>query len=102
VKGYVEKAEMASRNGDYVRAAEWYRAALTLSPADPALRTALEQIDARGSDKLVEAITRQAEMLERFGRWADAAESWKRVVAARPTDREANRRLAEARARAGR
>ncbi len=102
VKEHAEAGERARKNGDFVRAAEAYRAALALSPNDAAIRAALAEVERTGADKLYEALSRQAEMLERFGRWSDAADSWRRVIAVRPADREANRRLAEALGRAGR
>lgn len=98
---HVERAERARANQDYVEATEAYRAALVITPNDAALKAAYDEVHRLSEQRLGEALARQAEMQERLGRWALAAESWKRVVSARPEDPVAPKRLAAALARAG-
>src|SRR5438270_103733 len=66
------------------------------TPNDAELRTTFEMLEQSVESKLADSHARKAAMEERFGRWAAAAESWQRVVAARPDDAEARARLANA------
>jgi curved DNA-binding protein CbpA len=102
LKGLVETAERARRNADYVRAVSTYKEALALTPGDAVLAATLKDVEEEGKAKMCESYSKQAEMFERLGRFSDAADSWKLVVAARPSDAAAQRRLAEALARAAR
>jgi curved DNA-binding protein CbpA len=99
-RGYIERAERARANQDFVEATEAYKAALVLMPNDTALKAAYAEVERLSTERLGETLSRQAEMQERLGRWAEAAECWRRVAAARPTDPETQRRLAKALARA--
>ena len=100
-KQYVEAAVRARSLGDVVSAAEAYKRALTFAPGDPAIVAAYEETQAATADKLAESHMRKALLEEKFGRWAAAAESWQRVMSAKPNDPEVHVRLANALARAG-
>lgn len=100
-KETVAKAEAAWAGGDVEEALRLYEMAAGLMPDDAALRSTIEMVRRQGHAKLAESYARKAALEERFGRWAAAAQSWQKVVDARPDDVEARRRLAEARARAG-
>jgi curved DNA-binding protein CbpA len=100
-KTHVDAAVRAKGAGDFVRAAESYKQALALSPNDPALVAAYEEAKRAANAQLADSIVKQAMLEERYGHWAEAAASWKRVVEARPDDTNARERLAAALARAG-
>jgi tetratricopeptide (TPR) repeat protein len=96
---HVEAAKRARANDDFVGAAQAYNKALTFLPNDASLRASLADVERLAGDRLRETLARQAAIQEDFGRWAEAAESWKRVIALRPNDPEAEQRLARALAR---
>ena len=98
---YAETARRARAAGDVVAAAAAYRSALTFAPGDAALLEAYEETQRAEAEKLVESHTKKALLEERLGRWAAAAESWQRVLIARPDDPEVRRRLADVLARSG-
>ena len=83
-------------------AADAYRNALTFAPNEPALVAAYEETQRAAADKLAESHLQKALLEEKFGRWAAAAVSWQRVMAARPDDPDVHARLANAIAKAGR
>ena len=99
-KQYVEAAQRARAAGDVVAAAEAYRSALTFAPKDPEIIRAYEETQRAAGEKLAESHMRKAQLEERFGRWAAAAESWQRVMSVKPNDPEIHARLANALARA--
>lgn len=97
---YAEAGARARAAGDVVAAAEAYRSALTFAPGDAALNSAFEETQRAATGKLAESHERKALLEEKLGRWEAAAESWQRVMAARPDDPAVHARLAEAMARA--
>jgi curved DNA-binding protein CbpA len=97
---YAEAGARARAAGDVVAAAEAYRSALTFAPGDPALTAAFEETQRAAAGKLAESHERKALLEEKLGRWDAAAESWQRVMAARPDDPAVHARLANAVARA--
>jgi curved DNA-binding protein CbpA len=97
---YAEAGARARAAGDVVAAAEAYRSALTFAPGDPALTAAFEETQRTAAGKLAESHERKALLEEKLGRWEAAAESWQRVMAARPDDPAVHARLAHAVARA--
>jgi curved DNA-binding protein CbpA len=99
-KQHADRAALARGAGDMAGAAEAYRVALTFAPNDPALTAALEDTQRAAADKVADSHVKQALLEERYGHWAEAAESWRRVAQARPDDAQAKERLANAIARA--
>jgi curved DNA-binding protein CbpA len=99
-KQYADAGARARASGDLVAAAEAYRSALTFAPGDPELTAAVAELEKAAGARLAEGHMRKAQIEERFGRWAAAAESWQRVVAARPDDAGAKGHLANALAKA--
>jgi curved DNA-binding protein CbpA len=93
---HAEAGARAKAAGDFVGAAEAYRAALRFAPEDTALKTALAEVQRAASERVAESRRRQAMLEERYGHWAEAAESWRRVIEAKPDDEEARTRLAGA------
>jgi curved DNA-binding protein CbpA len=102
VKQHVDAATRAKAAGDFAMAAGAYRAAMTLSPDDAELKAAHVQAARAAAEKLAESHERQALLEEKYGRWAAAAASWKRVATARPNDEKVRERLANAMSRAAR
>lgn len=99
---HVEAAKRAQAVGDLPGALDAYRKAALAAPTDASIKRAIVDLEAASSERLVDSHAKKAALEERFGRWAEAAASWQKVVEARPTDREAQTRLANALARAGR
>jgi curved DNA-binding protein CbpA len=99
-KEHAHRAALAKAAGDHAAAAEAYRLALSFTPDDVALKVAYEDERRAAEVRLAESHVRQAMLEERYGHWAQAAASWKRVVDARPNDANARARLANALARA--
>jgi curved DNA-binding protein CbpA len=93
---YVANAQTALAAGDPVAAANAFRVALTLSPADTELQKSARETQLRADAILSETYTRQAAYEEKNGQWAEAARSWVRVVKARPNDAPAHERAAAA------
>ena len=89
----VADAERAAAHGDVAGAAGAYRKAAALAPGNPAIRAAHEKASKAADAVAAEALARQAEFEERFGHWAEAARTWRRVVDARPGDALAQERL---------
>lgn len=99
-KEYADAGARARDAGDVTAALEAYRSAVTFAPKDPEIVGAFEELQRTVAAKLAESHARKAEMEERFGRWSAAAESWQRVVSAKPDDLVARSRLANALTRA--
>lgn len=99
---HVETAKRAQALGDLPGALDAYRKAALASPNDPSIKQAIADLESASSQRLVDSHAKKAALEERFGRWAEAAASWQKVVEARPTDAEAQARLANALARATR
>src|SRR5438477_607676 len=91
-----------ARDADRKTLKEAYRAALAISPNDPDIKAAFEETQRASAEKLVDAHRKKAVLEERFGRWAEAADAWQKVLVARPDDLEVRERLAQALARAAR
>lgn len=96
VRQHVDAAERARAAGDFVGAAEAYRAAMALAPNDAALAAAHADATRAATAKLGESYRRQALLEERYGHWAEAARSWARVCEAHPGDPDAKQRHAAA------
>jgi curved DNA-binding protein CbpA len=99
---HAEAGARAKAAGDLVAAAEAYRAALRFAPEDAALKKAYDEVQQGAGERVAESRRRQALLEERYGHWAEAAESWRRVTEVRPADAEARDRLANALARSKR
>jgi curved DNA-binding protein CbpA len=91
-----DAAARARAAGDFVKAAEEYRAALRYVPDDQALKAAHAEVQRLAGERLAESRRRQAQLEERYGHWVEAAESWRRVTELCPGDEEARQRLAGA------
>jgi tetratricopeptide (TPR) repeat protein len=98
---YVENGEAALAAGDAVSAANAFRVALSLAPADPELEHIAKDAQAKANDVLSEAYRRQAAYEEKNGHWVEAARSWTRVCKACPNDAHAHEHAANAIAKAG-
>jgi cytochrome c-type biogenesis protein CcmH/NrfG len=79
-----------------VTAAEAYRTALRYTPEDASLKAAYAEVQRAAGERVAESRRRQAILEERYGHWAEAAASWRRVTEAMPDDEEARQRLASA------
>jgi curved DNA-binding protein CbpA len=101
-KRHADEAARAKAAGDFASAVDHYAKAVMYAPNDPALRAAHAEMQAQAGAKLAESHAKKAALEERFGRWAAAADSWRKVLASAPDDRQARERLANALARAGR
>jgi curved DNA-binding protein CbpA len=99
-KEHVAAAERARAAGDLVACAEAYKTALTFAPGDPILEVAYREVQREASQRLVESHRKKAILEERWGRWAEATASWRRVLEAKPDDEEAAVRYALAAAKA--
>lgn len=99
---HVEAAKRAQAAGDLPGAIDAYRRAALAAPTDASIKQAIADLENAAGERLVDSHAKKAALEERFGRWAAAAESWQKVVEARPADAEARARLANALARAGR
>jgi Flp pilus assembly protein TadD len=91
-----DEGARAAAHGDRAGAAEAYRRAAALTPGDPVLAAAYEDARRAASAVASEAYSRQAEMEEQFGHWAEAARTWRLVTESRPMDARAYERLAGA------
>jgi DnaJ-class molecular chaperone len=98
----VETAKRAQAAGDLPGALDAYRKAALAAPTDASIKQAIAELESTASARLIDSHAKKAALEEKFGRWAEAAASWQKVVEARPTDKEAQTRLANALARAGR
>jgi curved DNA-binding protein CbpA len=96
---HARTAERARAAGDFVAAAQAYRLALLLAPQDQALRTAYAEAERAAAQRLGESHKKKAELEERHGHWAEAADSWKRALTAFPGDAAIEARIAAALAR---
>jgi curved DNA-binding protein CbpA len=98
---YVGLGESALARGDAVAAANAFRIALSLSPADGELERTANETQAKADALLSEAYARQAAYEEKTGQWVEAARSWTRVCKALPNDSDAHEHAANAMVRAG-
>jgi curved DNA-binding protein CbpA len=83
---HVAAAKRAHAAGDFVAAEAAYRTALAVNPNDEALKAAYAEVRTKASASLLQGLIQKAALEERFGRWAEAAAAWQRVLAERPTD----------------
>jgi hypothetical protein len=97
----LEEAKRATAHGDLAGAAEATRRAAALAPNDRAVQAAHAAARQAAGAAAAEALSRQAEAEERFGHWAEAARTWRRVLEARPDDEHAQARLQAAMVHAG-
>jgi curved DNA-binding protein CbpA len=95
-KKHVEAATRARAAGDFAAAAEAYRLALDATPDDATLTAAHDEMKRAVGDRLAESLARQAALEERYGHWAEAAATWRRLTEARPDDVAARERFAKA------
>jgi curved DNA-binding protein CbpA len=93
---YVTNARAADAAGDPIGAANAYRVAAQLSPADPELAAAAQAAEAKADLILGETYAKQAAYEERNQQWPEASRSWSRVCKARPNDATAHERAAHA------
>jgi curved DNA-binding protein CbpA len=96
---HLDAGARARSAGDLVTALQCYERAAAVAPGDAAVAKAVAELRAAANERLVDSHAKKAALEERFGRWAAAAESWERVVQARPDDQAARARLAHALAR---
>lgn len=99
-KRHADAAVRARAAGDFGGAAEAYKQALALTPDDRELAEAYAEMTRAARDRLVDALVKQAQLEERYGHWAEAAATWRRVVESRPDDASARAHLATAEAHA--
>jgi curved DNA-binding protein CbpA len=97
----VAVAEQAMAQGDVVKAANAFRVASGLLPADPEIERRSSEAQAKADALLAETYSRQAEYEEKNSNWPAAARSWIRVCQARPNDPNSHSRAAGALIKAG-
>jgi len=97
----LEEGKRATAHGDLAGAAEAYRKAAVLAPNDKAVQAAAAGARQAAGAAAADALSRQAEFEERFGHWAEAARTWRRVLEARPDDERARERMEAALSRSG-
>ncbi len=93
---YVSNAKAAEAASDPIAAANAYRVAAQLAPADVEIDRAAEAAQAKADAVLSVTYEKQARYEERHGQWAEAARSWSRVCKARSGDGKAHERAANA------
>lgn len=98
---YRQSAKRSESAGDLVAAANSLRLAIGVSPGDREVRAEYERVQKLLAAQLAPTFETQALYEERHGRWAEAANSWARVVEGRPNDPVAATRAAEALFQAG-
>jgi curved DNA-binding protein CbpA len=99
---HVAAGARARAAGDLSTALSAYKAALNAAPGDATIQAVHDEVEREMAHKLVDGHRKKAQMEERFGRWAEAAISWRLVLEARPDDLEARSRLRDALAKSGR
>lgn len=87
VHEYLGRAESSMSEAKVVEAVNALRIAVSLAPDDPVLRRRLEDLQAEANKQLADRYLEQAEYEEREKRWPDAARSYSRAVAAKPSAR---------------
>jgi curved DNA-binding protein CbpA len=100
-RAYVAKGQEALAAGDAVSAANSFRVAVSLKPDDPELERVAREAQAKAEELLASTYERQAAYEEKNGQWIEAARSWARVCRARPEDKNAHDRAANAIVKAG-
>ncbi|HET9934198.1 MAG TPA: tetratricopeptide repeat protein, partial [Polyangiaceae bacterium] len=87
VHEYLGRAESSMGEAKVVEAVNALRIAVSLAPDDPVLRRRLEDLQAEANKQLADRYLEQAEYEEREKRWADAARSYSRALAGKPSSR---------------
>jgi tetratricopeptide (TPR) repeat protein len=100
-RAYVAKGQEALAKGDAVSAANSFRVAVSLKPDDPELERVAREAQAKAEELLASTYEHQATYEEKNGQWTEAARSWARVCRARPNDKAAHDRAANAIVKAG-
>lgn len=93
-KKYREQGEAAMREGDAVAAANAFRVAADLSPADAELQRAAEEATRAADRVLGEGYVKQAEYEEKSKDYAAAARSWIKAARAMSDNARAHERAA--------
>lgn len=97
----VATAEQALAAGDVVKAANAYRVAAGLAPADADIERRSNETQAQADAILADTYSRQGDYEEKSGNWSAAARSWIRVCQARPDDPQSHASAARALLKAG-
>jgi tetratricopeptide (TPR) repeat protein len=98
---YVEDGEAALAKGDSIAAANAFRVAASLSPADVDVERLAREAQAKADAVLSEAYVRQAAYEEKTNQWVEAGRSWSRVCKANPNDARAHERASNALVKSG-
>jgi curved DNA-binding protein CbpA len=85
VQHYVDAANRAERAGDLVSATNALRIAVSLAPADPAMRSRLTELETKAAAGLADSYLEQAQYEEREGRYREAAKSYQRALRGKPS-----------------
>jgi tetratricopeptide (TPR) repeat protein len=85
VHEYLSRAETSMSDAKVVEAVNALRIAVSLAPDDPLLRRRLEDLQAEANKQLADRYIEQAQYEERERRWADAARSYSRAIAGKPS-----------------
>jgi curved DNA-binding protein CbpA len=93
---YVLNAKRAEEAGDLAEAARALRLALAMEPDRPELQQEHARVSAELAATLAASYEERALDDERHGKWAEAAESWAKVLEGRPDDARAARSAANA------
>ncbi|MFZ5891532.1 MAG: DnaJ domain-containing protein [Myxococcota bacterium] len=87
VHEYLSRAETSMSDQKVVEAVNALRIAVSLAPDDPLLRRRLEDLQTEANKQLADRYLEQGDYEEREKRWADAARSYARAVAGKPSAR---------------
>lgn len=93
---YLEEGGAALEKKDFAGAANAFRIAATLAPDDPAVQATCNESMRQAAAALAETYWKQAQHEAAQERWAEAALSFSKVCAGRPTDPLAHERVAHA------
>jgi curved DNA-binding protein CbpA len=85
VHEYLSRAEASIKGKQLVEAVNALRIAVSLAPEDPLLRQRLEDLQLEAGKELADRYLEQGQYEERDKRWADAARSYARAVAGKPS-----------------
>lgn len=85
VHEYLSRAETSMSDAKVVEAVNALRIAVSLAPDDPLLRRRLEDLQNEANKQLADRYIEQGEYEERERHWADAARSYSRAVAGKPS-----------------
>jgi tetratricopeptide (TPR) repeat protein len=82
---YSQRADLALSERNFVEAVNALRIAVSLAPDDPALRQRLSELENEANRELADRYLEQAVYEEREQHWAEAARSYARAIAGKPT-----------------